>query len=123
MRSIARNTTIALFGQGLPLVVAVCAMPLLTHKLGTDRVGLLSIVWVTVSYFSILDLGIGRAVTNIVSHALGRGESSEIRDVFWVAVICQLIMGAVAAVVLWFSIPTLVAHVLRVPAGLEGEVF
>jgi O-antigen/teichoic acid export membrane protein len=58
-----RNALINLLGLGVPLVVAVVAIPLLLHSLGTERFGLLALIWAVVSYLGVFDLGLGRVLT------------------------------------------------------------
>ena len=56
-----------LLGTVLPLVVAVVAVPFLLHRIGAERLGLLSLAWVLIGYFSLFDLGLGRALTKMVA--------------------------------------------------------
>ena len=43
---LARNTLFNLLGQGLPMLVAIFAIPLLIGMLGTERFGVLTIAWI-----------------------------------------------------------------------------
>lgn len=72
---IARNTLINLIGQALPLLVAVVAMPLVVRGLGTERFGLLSLAWGVMGYFTVFNLGLGRATAKHMAEALGIGET------------------------------------------------
>lgn len=58
-----KNTLFNLVGFGVPLIVAIVAIPLLLNGLGDEKFGLLALLWSIVSYASVLDLGLGRAVT------------------------------------------------------------
>lgn len=49
------------------MIAALAAVPFLLHYLGQERLGILSLVWVIVGYFSFLDMGLGRAVTVAVA--------------------------------------------------------
>lgn len=49
------------------MIAALAALPFLLHYLGQERLGILSLVWVIVGYFSFLDMGLGRAVTVAVA--------------------------------------------------------
>jgi len=60
---LARNTLLNLLGQAVPLLVGVLTIPFIVHGLGTERFGLLSLAWVILGYFTIFDLGLGRATT------------------------------------------------------------
>lgn len=54
-------------GAVVPMLAALAAVPWLMHYLGQERLGILSLVWVVVGYFSFLDMGLGRAVTVAVA--------------------------------------------------------
>ena len=72
--SLARNTGLNIIGQVVPLLVGLGAIPYVVRGLGTERFGILSIAWVLLGYFSLFDLGLGRATTKFVAECLGRGE-------------------------------------------------
>lgn len=63
-------------GTVVPMFAALAAVPWLMHYLGQERLGVLSLVWVVVGYFSFLDMGLGRAVT--VGVAAARSGSQRI---------------------------------------------
>ena len=58
------------------MVAALAAVPFLMRNLGQERLGVLSLIWVVVGYFSFLDMGLGRAVTVAVA-SFRSGESSD----------------------------------------------
>ena len=118
---IARNALINLIGQALPLLVAVIAMPFVVRGLGTERFGLLSLAWVVMGYFTIFDLGLGRATTKYVSEALGKGEGDQVPQIIWTAVTFQAVLGFVGALVLFGITDLLVESVLKIPPQLFGE--
>ena len=43
------------------MMVALATIPALVRRLGTDRFGILTIGWAVLGYFSLFDLGLGRA--------------------------------------------------------------
>ena len=71
---LARNTIWNLIGQGAPLLVAIFAIPLLIRALGTPRFGILTLAEMVVGYYSLFDLGLGRALTKLVAEKLGAGK-------------------------------------------------
>jgi O-antigen/teichoic acid export membrane protein len=56
-----------LAGLSLPLLVAALTVPHLVEVLGKEKFGLLALAWGLIGYAGVLDLGIGRAVTQLVS--------------------------------------------------------
>lgn len=120
-RVLARNTLYSLVGQGAPLLVAIFAIPLLIQGLGTDRFGLLTIAWMVISYFSLFDLGLGRALTQLVAEKLGAGEDREVPALVWTSLFLMSVMGLVGALVVGLLSPLLVHTVLKIPQGIQGE--
>ena len=72
-------------------------------------------------YFTIFDLGLGRATTKYVAEALGKGEGTQVPQIIWTAVKVQAIMGFVGAIVLLGITDLLVDKVLNIPPELLGE--
>jgi O-antigen/teichoic acid export membrane protein len=120
-RSLARNTLYSLVGQTVPIVASVIAIPLLIKALGTDRFGVLTLAWMVVSYFSLFDLGLGRALTQAVAERLGAAEHREIPALVWTSLLLMIGFGMVGAIALAAAAPTLVHRVVKVPLQLQPE--
>ena len=118
---LARNTVWNLSGQIAPLVVAIFAIPLLIKGLGTDRFGVLTLAWVVIGYFSLFDLGLGRALTQLVAKKLGAQQEVEIPALVWISLILMLIMGLVGTLVVVLLSPWLVQDALKIPKALQPE--
>ncbi len=120
-RLLARNTGLNLVGQVAPVAVAVFTIPILIHRLGDDRFGMLTIVWTFIGYFSLFDLGLGRALTQVVAAKIGEGKEDEIPVLSWTGLFLMLLLGLVGTVVLAALAPLVVGRVLKVPEGLRPE--
>lgn len=118
-RRFARNAALNLLGHLAPLVAALIAIPYLAAALGTERFGLLALAWVLVGYFSLFDLGLGRALTRaLAERGLAAGDASKITGS---ALAAMLVLGAAAAAVLASLAPWLCARVLGLAEPLQGE--
>ena len=69
----------SLLGTIVPIAAALAAVPFLLTAIGQERLGVLSLIWVIVGYFSFLDMGLGRAVTVAVAVAACRSDVSSRR--------------------------------------------
>ncbi|MBY0276535.1 flippase [Candidatus Binatia bacterium] len=118
---IARNAPLVIVGEALPLAAAVLAMPVLAASLGVDRLGVLSLAWVVIGYFSLFDLGIGRAVTRLVAARLADGRPGEVPPLVASALALLLALGCAGGVLLAVLSPWLVDRALQVPDALRGE--
>jgi O-antigen/teichoic acid export membrane protein len=118
---LARNTVLNMIGLGLPMIVGVLAMPFTIRWLGTERFGILSLVWVVVGYLAFFDLGLSRATTKFVAEALGKGSPEEIPGILWTTVFSQALLGLAGTALLALATPVLVDRFLRIPAALVPE--
>ncbi len=64
------NTSWNLFGSIIPLLIGLLSMPILLTNIGVEKLGILTIIWALVGYFSVFDLGLGRALTQRISSLL-----------------------------------------------------
>ncbi|MGH7448629.1 MAG: flippase, partial [Longimicrobiales bacterium] len=82
-RVMARNAALNAAGQLLPLLLALPVLPYVLHTLGTDRFAVLTLAWTVIGYFGFLDLGLGRAATQLVAALLGENRRPEVNRVVW----------------------------------------
>lgn len=117
----ARNILWSFAGTGMPLVVAAVSIPKLIDALGTARFGVLSLAWIVVGYFSLFDLGLGRAITQLVAQKIGKGQESEVPAVVWIGMGLMAILGVVGGLFVATLSPWLVNTKLEVPQSLRAE--
>lgn len=120
-RVVAHNARLNLAGRTISLAIAILAVPYVIRRLGPDQFGLLSLAWIVVGYFALLDLGIGTATTKFVAEYLGKGDTDAVPKVVWSAVLCQSCLGIGAGILLAAASGLLADRVLKIPAGLHGE--
>lgn len=120
-RRLARNVVWNLLGTGVPLLVAIVAIPILIESLGTARFGVLTLAWMVVGYFSLFDLGLGRALTKLVAEKLGKRQVDEIPSLIWTAMSLMAALGVMGAIVVAALSPWLVGSVLNIPTVLQPE--
>jgi len=110
-----------LLGTGVPLLVGLVAVPPLIHALGTARFGVLSLAWVVVGYFGFFDLGLGRAMTQLIARKVGNCEESEIPSVVRSGMACMALLGIAGGLVVAALSPWLVGYKLAIPEHLRAE--
>jgi O-antigen/teichoic acid export membrane protein len=115
-----RNTGLTLASIGVPLVSAFLVMPELTRHLGAARFGLLGLAWALLEYFSLFDVGLGRATTKFVAERIA-ARSDDLPQIVIVSMTSQLLMGGVAALLLALLAPVIVGHWLVVPSNMLAE--
>ena len=118
---LARNTFWNLIGQVAPMLVGLFSIPPLIHALGTDRFGVLTIAWLVVGYFSFFDLGLGRAMTNLVAQRLATGSDEGLSEIIWTSNLLMAVLGVLGAVLLVLLSPIFVQDLLKTPKALQLE--
>lgn len=86
------------------MLAALVAVPWLMRSLGQERLGVLSLVWVVVGYFSFLDMGLGRAVTVLVAALRSGGNQvapEEIHVLGSASVLLMAVGGVMALLLGW----------------------
>lgn len=120
-QNISTDVVYTFGGQAISMLVAILSMPFLIRILGNDRIGVLSIIWVLIGYLTILDLGMGPAVTQMVSASFKSGDYKKAPVIFWNALLIQLIFGFLGGIALFLFTPSIVTDILRIPRYLHEE--
>jgi O-antigen/teichoic acid export membrane protein len=121
IRSLTLNVFWNLLGSGAPLLAAIFAIPVIIEGLGIERFGVLTIAWMVVGYFSLFDLGLGRAVTKLVAEKLGSGDDDELPSIIWTAMLLMMVLGVLAAVFVAMISPWFSSSLLNIPLKLQPE--
>ena len=118
---LARNALLNLFGHGAPLLAALILMPLLLSRLDAERFGFLALAWALVGYFSLFDLGLGRALSRLVAERRGTSRESELPGLSRTALSLTFALGAAAGVVLFAAAGFICERVLNLTPALRPE--
>ena len=122
MASIRKNIIWNLLGNILPLAVGLIIFPLIISAYGTDRFGLLALAWSLVGYFSLFDMGLSRALTQIVSEQLSKNvDHAETAEMIRTSFRVMWLLGFIGGTVLWLIVPWLVTDILKVTSALNLE--
>jgi len=110
-----------LFGLCAPMAVAFFALPPLRGRMGEDIYGAFMFLLTVINYLSILDLGLGRAVTQSMSARIASRKTEELPAIFWTAMGMMLAFALIGMAVFFPLIPSIVCKWSRIPAGLQAD--
>jgi O-antigen/teichoic acid export membrane protein len=108
-------------GQAAPIVVALATIPYLIERLGPERFGILTLAWAFVGYFSFLDLGLGRALTQIVARKIGEDREEAIPEIVATGLGLLCILGILGTGIAAIAGPILVHDVFKVSDDVTPE--
>jgi O-antigen/teichoic acid export membrane protein len=120
-RGLAKSTLWNLMGFSAPLFVGIFTIPFLIEGLGTERFGILSIVWILIGYFSVFDMGLGRALTKLTADRIATDKALEIPELAWTTLSLVVALGAFGGTMIAVLAGRIVAHVIQMPDYLTSE--
>lgn len=121
LRVLGRNAILNLAGHIAPIAGALVAIPFLVRGLGPERFGLLSLAWVLVGYFSLFDLGVGRALTRAVAEDTGTPAEIALPGLIRRSLVLMALLGVGAGAAMFFLAPWLCVSVLRISDAMQSE--
>lgn len=116
-----KNVFYNLAGLLLPTLIGVASIPLLMHQLGLAQFGLLTLLWVFLSYASLLDLGLGRAVTQQLSFRLSHKNTEECANLVWSSLYLLIALGIMFGGIVFVSRNYLALHCINTPPSFNQE--
>jgi O-antigen/teichoic acid export membrane protein len=118
---LARNALLNLAGHGAPLLAALFLLPPLVSRLDAERFGFLALAWALVGYFSLFDLGLGRALSRLVAGWRGTPREPELPHLSRTALSLTLALGAAAGLLLFVAAGPICERVLNLSPALRSE--
>jgi O-antigen/teichoic acid export membrane protein len=97
--SIKKNVLWNLFGSAAPLLVGVVAIPYIYKEIGIERIGVLTIIWALIGYFSIFDFGLGRAITQRIASLEAHESNGQKRTIATTGVFLTLLIGTIGGLI------------------------
>ena len=119
--AIRRNSFVNLTGSLVGLVLFAALTPVYFHVIGSERYGILAIIWAFLSFFAAFDFGMGAALTfRIASEA--RAAPSVQADYFWTAMAISLPIGLILGAVLLGSVGGGLGHLFNLSPTVNVEL-
>lgn len=119
--SLKRNTLWNLAGTAIPMVAGLALIPFTLSRLGSEAFGVLTLVWGLIGYFSVFDLGVGRALTVQLSQLTATGRVSDAGPLVRAGMLLTLAAGLLGVALIWLLAPGMANHWLKISPGLQDE--
>ena len=120
--SLRRNTLWNLLGSSLPLLAAALFIPYCFNRLGSEGFGVLTLIWALIGYFSLFDLGVGRALTYEIGRRQLSQTSADIPAVVRSGLVLTLLAGIAGALIMYCLAPYLAGSWLKITPNLAADV-
>lgn len=110
-------------GSAAPMLIGLLVLPYLLKELGVGRLGVLTLIWTLIGYFSIFDFGLGRALTHRISALRADHQAAQIYSVTYFGLACMLGIGLVGATLEMVSIFSFGVGWLNLDPDIYSEVY
>jgi O-antigen/teichoic acid export membrane protein len=117
--SLRRNTIWNLAGSGLPLIAAAGLIPFILNRLGAEAFGVLTLIWALIGYFSLFDMGVGRALTYELSKLRAANDERAVALTLKAGLLLTLAAGLLGATVMLVLAPHLATKWLKISPLLQ----
>lgn len=118
--NIIKNSAFNLIGWIIPILVTLITIPFYISKISTEGYGIWILIGTITGYLSLVQLGIGPAVTKYIAEYNARKDLSAVIDTVNAALLFSLVIGIVAGIIIFIASPIFV-RVFNVPLSLEKD--
>ncbi|WP_428235438.1 flippase [Gracilimonas sp.] len=120
-RLLVRNVGFNFLSKIFPLLAGVISIPLLISNIGTEKFGVLAILWLLIGYFGILDFGFSKSIVYELGKDLraGIGDISETTGTITTVLILS---GSFFGTLIILVSPYLVKDVFQLGTSMQNEV-
>jgi O-antigen/teichoic acid export membrane protein len=120
-RRVSHNALLNLTGSVIPIFVTLGTVPPYLRLIGDTRFGVLSLVWVFLSYFGLFEMGLGRATSKYIAQL--KNDSAKTREaLFWTAMLVNLAVGTFGGLLLWVLARATLPLWLKTDPAIAAEV-
>jgi O-antigen/teichoic acid export membrane protein len=118
--SLSRNVAVNIAGSVVPMVFSLVTLPIYLRLIGSERFGVLAVIWAMLGYFGFFDFGFGRAVTQQMSR-LGDDQPEQRSRLLWTALTAVFSLGVVGSVALWLFSDFILTHMIHMSDTSRAE--
>ncbi len=119
--SLRHNTVWNLIGIGLPFILGAITIPYLMAEIGVESLGVLTLIWALIGYFSLFDFGLGRALTQQVAAARSTNQQASIPSLIKSGIAFTAITGLAGGILLALLADKLAIDWLKVSPELQDS--
>jgi O-antigen/teichoic acid export membrane protein len=110
-----------LIGKFMPMMVAFLSIPFVIKGVGIEKFGILTLIWSVIGYSSLFDLGLGRALTQLVSKKIGENDTQDLPGLIWTGIFLLFCLSLFGSLVLSLNAGFIASKLLKVSSDYLPE--
>lgn len=104
------------------MLIGIAAIPYIYQHIGIERIGVLTIIWALIGYFSIFDFGLGRAITQRIACLASYQTDRQKKTIATTGVSLTLLVGMVGGLIGYAAIELVGVNWINSAPHLEAEI-
>ncbi len=104
------------------MLVGIAAIPYIYKEIGIERIGVLTIIWALIGYFSIFDFGLGRAITQRIASLSQHQNDGRKKTIATTGVFLTLLIGIAGGLVGFAAIELMGVRWVNSAPQLDHEI-
>ncbi len=121
--SIRKNIWWNLCGSAGPMVIGFASIPYIYQHIGIERIGVLTLIWALIGYFSIFDFGLGRAITQRIASQTSHKTEQQKLTTATTGVYLTLLIGIVGSLAGFLFIELAGVGWINTAKNLDQEIY
>lgn len=103
------------------MLIGIAAIPYIYKHIGIEKVGILTIIWALIGYFSIFDFGLGRAISQRIA-SLSLHQTDHKKTIATTGVLLTLLIGMIGGLVGLAAIELIGVNWVNSARDLDDEI-
>lgn len=104
------------------MLIGIAAIPYIYQQIGIERIGVLTIIWALIGYFSIFDFGLGRAITQRIATLASSHDDEQKKAIATTGVFLTSLIGMVGGLIGFTAIELVGVSWVKLTSHLENEI-
>lgn len=105
------------------MLVGIAAIPYMYKHIGVERIGVLTLIWALIGYFSIFDFGVGRAITQRIASLVSQQAKTQKEKTATTGIFLTLSIGIFGSLVGFAIIEFAGVDWINSAKSLDNEIY
>ena len=105
------------------MVIGFASIPYIYQQIGVERIGVLTLIWALIGYFSIFDFGLGRAITQRIASLASHQTEQQRRTTATTGVFLALLIGVFGSLAGLVAIEVAGVSWINSATNLDQEIY
>lgn len=118
---LAKNSLLNLSSKIVPMLIGIISLPFIIQNVGEEKFGIVSICWLIIGYFSVLDMGLSRSTVNQLANDIKETGGESQLEISRIIIVTLFAIGVFFSLMLALFSNTLTISVFNISEKLQND--